>query len=275
MRPLRSARLDRLLVMESSAERPASRLARILTPMKRILLLIASGLVVLIAAHVCLPVLAQRVLGKATLPTGIAASDGRAFGPIPGEAIEERVIELTATPQIRKVKDGAILTLLSAQAEPLEVFFSPGLCAWEAALACPGESNFSIRQTKVVTWHTATGQEDFFWMSAVETITQGSNVLFDARICPIHATTMNRSEVEIHYGLPDTEFLDAYKRFSGGPGFILGGCCVGPQRKAMDYVCDGCTAAYKAWQTAFRTGGEAEKVARHSETKTAILNPSL
>ena len=121
------------------------------------------------------------------------------------------------------------------------------------------ELEFTLWLTKEVTRHYESGKEDFFWYPEIETIKDGSNVLYDARICPLHKTKMERGEIEISYGLPVPEFIEAMdKDFYGGPGFTLGGCCVGSEKNTVGYRCPDCISAYKKWSTEF----EARIVAR-------------
>ena len=114
------------------------------------------------------------------------------------------------------------------------------------------ELEFTLWLTKEVTRHYENGKEDFFWYPEVETIKDGSNVLYDAGICPLHKTKMERGEIEIHYGLPMGDFMEAMdNEFYGGPGFTLGGCCVGPGKKTVGYRCLDCIVAYKKWRAGF------------------------
>jgi hypothetical protein len=79
----------------------------------------------------------------------------------------------------------------------------------------------------------------------LETVRDGVETLYDARICPIHHVTMQRLELPVHHGLP--YYDDAWSEFAGGPGFVQGGCVGTPQQTTMGYRCPVCAARYEKW----------------------------
>ena len=67
------------------------------------------------------------------------------------------------------------------------------------------------------------------------------------KICPVHEIKMTVERVEILYGLPSPEFLEAYGSFRGGPGFVFGGCVVGEMSHTEGLTCAKCVAGYEQW----------------------------
>jgi hypothetical protein len=169
--------------------------------------------------------------------------------PIPGKPIEEYRVVVTAKPEIRKEDHYDMLLLPAVEGRTIEVFCDREY-SWYRALNKEKELTFAVWQTKEVLRHMAGAKEDFIWRSEIETITDGSTGLYDAAICPLHHTRMKRGDVEISYGLPMREFMDALKDFSGGPGFTLGGCVVteGSPQTERGYLCDECVALYQRWE---------------------------
>ena len=99
-------------------------------------------------------------------------------------------------------------------------------------------------------WEFKRGAGDFYWSPEIESIADGGKILFDASECPLHHVKMSRGTVNYQYGLPTTELLEAMEAdFSGGPGFIMGGCCPGPWKTTNGFRCDACIAAFKRWQS--------------------------
>lgn len=174
------------------------------------------------------------------------------FGPIPGKPIEEKLITLTGKPKIKTEKDYNTL-ILPTNAGSIEVIYSPGHTRWEKSLSPEAMLTFTLWQRKRVTAHSDSGKEDYYWDSKIETISEESHILYDARICSLHRTMMTRGDVEISYGLPCTEFFEAFEHFSGGPGFVLGGCCVEPEKTTKGYRCAECIRAYQKWSEEFET----------------------
>ena len=123
---------------------------------------------------------------------------------------------------------------------------------WGTSIPRDKELTFTVWLTKDL--------EDTGWSNALETIQDGAKMLYDARICPLHHLKMERAEITIAYGLPSSAFIKALEEFSGGPGFILGGCVVGDGKTTMGYRCPECVALYQKWETAERA--EMEKT-RH------------
>lgn len=195
-------------------------------------------------------------------------------GPIPGKPREERLVTIHANPIIERRgisisdKEGyELLVLRPAQGEVIEVICGLSFSPWYSSLPRDKELTFTVWQTKNVGWHTDDGREErISWDNSIETIRDGALLLYDARICPLHHVDMKRVEVPISYGLPSREFMDAYKDFSGGPGFVEGGCVSdGKEHTVMDYRCPECVAAYDKWAAQMRAktkqlqGAEPEK----------------
>lgn len=178
----------------------------------------------------------------------------RTRGPVPGKPVEEHRVTVRARPEIQ-AKDGYSLLLLPAvKGRSIEVICDESFSPWFKALPKDRPLLFSVWQTKRVNWHTADGREEVSWESQIETIKDGDAVIHDAAVCPLHKTRMNRTDIEISYGLPVREFLEAYEEFAGGPGFTLGGCVISDDspRTARGYKCDECVAAYERWGQNFK-----------------------
>lgn len=178
-------------------------------------------------------------------------------GPVPGKSRVERLVTIECTPVIEKsVVSGEafeMLVLRPAQGETVEVACESTFSPWYSTLPQGRKLSFTVWQTKIVLWHTDDGEEtDTYWRSELETIRDGTDVLFDARVCPLHHVIMERVEVPICYGLPSKPFLEAFDQFSGGPGFVMGGCSVLPEKTEMAYRCPKCVEAYQAWEAGFR-----------------------
>jgi hypothetical protein len=181
------------------------------------------------------------------------------LGPIPGKPREEHLITVCAKPAIEKrtvypysKDDFEMLVLRPVQGEVVEVLCGRTFSPWYDSLPQGKELTFTVWQTKRVGWHTDNGKEESVtWESRIETIQDGDRMIYDARICPLHHIKMERVEVPIVYGMPSPDFFEAAAAFSGGPGFIEGGCVSdGEEHTEMAYRCPTCAAAYQKWRNA-------------------------
>ncbi len=79
-------------------------------------------------------------------------------------------------------------------------------------------------------------------------IGEAGSPVVDRGRCSLHGKPMERRRVPIHYGLPISEFLQAYETFPHA-AFVLGGCVIMDDSPTTEpaYVCAGCDAAYQAW----------------------------
>ena len=115
-------------------------------------------------------------------------------------------------------------------------------------------------------WEYMEGSGNFFWCPEIATIEDQGKIIYDGSVCPVHHTQMQRGELEIHYGLPTQELLSAMRAdFSGGPGFILGGCLRGSEKATFGFRCEACIAAYKKWQNDYTKNHEKGEQAAPSE----------
>lgn len=140
------------------------------------------------------------------------------------------------------------MVLPPVRGTPVAILCGDTYSPWLAIIPRNKELTFTVWQTKVVMSHYNDGEKEFYWDNRLETIQDGETVIYDARICPLHHVSMERVEVPVHYGLPSAAFMEASKDFSGGPGFIMGGCVVNDDAKTeMDYRCPICAALYAKW----------------------------
>lgn len=191
----------------------------------------------------------------------------KAWGPIPGQSLEEHLVTVRAKPEIQS-RDGYSLLLLPAVIGrsievPCDEVFSP----WLKTLPKDKPLTFTVWQTKRVDWHSSDGQEEYSWRSEIEAIRDGNVVIYDATICSLHQVRMERRDIEISYGLPSREFAEASKEFSGGPGFTLGGCVVSSHSPKTErgYACAECVAAYHRWEQKMEAEWEARKSQKIAE----------
>jgi hypothetical protein len=200
----------------------------------------------------CLPITAQE------RPTLLPAPR---VGPVPGKPTEERLDTVTAVPTIEGARDGfSLLKLPAIDGHAIELFFYPDahFPAWEPVVSSyAGKTlTFSIWQTKVVSMHDTAGNEtSFHWECVVETIKDGSEIIYDARICELHKVPMARVLLPVQYGYPGLESVALNVESRGFPHGLPfsghGGCVVfkGAERKKMSYQCSQCVAAYLDWRT--------------------------
>lgn len=177
------------------------------------------------------------------------------MGPVPGTPLKELHVKVTGRPDIQTKNGYSQLVLPAVKGRPVEVICDPTYSPWFASLSRNKELTFTLWQSKQVMSHTDEGEESFFWLSEIETIKDGPTLLYDAAICPLHEIRMRRCEIDISYGLPTKDFMDAYHGFSGGPGFVMGGCVVtdGSPTTTFGYKCDRCVAAYQRWSADWNT----------------------
>ena len=216
---------------------------------------------VLLLAFVVLPIELWRAEWAYHLIVPSPAIQQRSIGPLPGKPREERLVTIRAKPSIEKRgistvdKVGyEVLVLRSAQEGTVEIVCGSTFSRWYSTLPQDRQLTFTVWQTKDVMWHTYEGKEEgVSWLSDIETIQEGNQMIYDARVCPLHKLGMERVEVPVHFGLPSQEFIDAYEGFSGGPGFVSGGCVFdGKEHKEMSYRCPKCVVAYEKWVAQMR-----------------------
>lgn len=163
------------------------------------------------------------------------------------EAIREELMTVESRPSLVKKGDYDTHYLLFDVREhkDVHVFLSREEAAQLAEL--PDDEDYAFR-----IWFSEkqmSGVNDRrFPFAELASIARKQEVLIDRSECPIHKVEMKRGLAEISYGLPAKEFMDAHQSFSGGPGFIMGGCVVGRDRTTFAYVCSECVAAYQAWR---------------------------
>ena len=216
----------------------------------------------LLLAFVVLPVDRRQAEGVYYLVMPKPVYHQSISGPIPGKPREERLVTIQTKPIIERRglsltdKEGyGMLVLRPAQGDIVEIICDSTYSPWYSTLPQDRELTFTVWQTKEVMSHTDDGKEqDVHWLNELETIHDGTQMLFDARICPLHRLSMERVEVPVSYGLPSAGFIEAYKEFSGGPGFVEGGCVSdGQEHTMMSYRCSECVAAYEKWVATIRT----------------------
>ncbi|PTX94612.1 hypothetical protein [Opitutus sp. ER46] len=158
---------------------------------------------------------------------------------------EDRFVSITGKPRIEDGQYAKILVLDPPEtSEPsIRIYLSP---EWASQLSGIGTAEFTLWRTREVLlpgWRVEGHVPE--WRDTLETIRVTGQTLYDRRTCPVHHVTMQRMELPIHYGMP--AYNDAWEKFSGGPGFVQGGCVVTPQRTAMGYRCPECSAEYEKW----------------------------
>jgi len=241
--------------------------------MRRISIIIGVGAVLVGAGYVGFPRLFAKIEAlKAPAPLALKDLDFGEDVRDEGEPREEVHTTVRAMPKAKTENDISLLSFPDVEGRKVEVYFDPKRQEeWYQSMPKNRVLTFTMWQTKSVMRRYKSGHEDVWWYSEVETISDGPEVFYDARICPLHKTCMERGEIEIHYGLPMAEFMEAMtKDFPGGPGFELGGCCVTPAKKAFGYRCPDCVAAYQKWSAAQKTRQEARKNA----TKVPVSPPT-
>src|ERR1039458_6130523 len=168
----------------------------------------------LIFVSLSLFVLAPTIVsGEAPLPAEIKIIQ---WGPVPGKPIEEHLVTVTAQPRIRSEKDHnenfSHLVLPAVQGQPIEILFFPEdhYPPWEPIVLKAKDKilTFTVWQTKMVSGHDDAGNEVYInWESTIETIKDGNQVLYDARICELHKTLMKRVELPVAHGTPVNDFF--------------------------------------------------------------------
>jgi hypothetical protein len=186
------------------------------------------------------------------------------WGRVPGKPIEEHLVTVTAQPRIQSENGPdynlSFLVLPAAQSRPIKILYLPeNHCPpWEPIVSKAKDKilTFTVWQTKMVSSHDDAGNDvDVDWECSIETIKDGNQVLYDARICEVHKTLMKRVELPVAHGTPGPGFAyfsnAATEKFPHGLPFASWGGCVvmlGAKEKGMAYHCDQCVAAYKKWE---------------------------
>lgn len=163
---------------------------------------------------------------------------------------DDQLVKVRSKPVIehRAGTDVVVLTLAGIADAPIRLYIGRELAT---KLSADHVMEFSFWQTRDVLlpgWRVK--GEVPRWEQTLETVRDGDHLLYDARICPIHHVMMQRMELPIYYGLPDYDAT--WAEFSGGPGFIEGGCVIGPRQTAMGYRCPLCAARYAKWVAEIR-----------------------
>lgn len=170
-------------------------------------------------------------------------------GPVPGKAREESLVTVATIPSFKSEKDYQVMAL--SFAPPIEILCGESYSPWLKTIPKDRELTFTVWRTKRVTGHFDDGEENFTWDDRLETIRDKGAMLYDARLCPLHHVMMERVEVPVFYGLPSEEFMKASEDFSGGPGFVSGGCVrmegISPKTE-MAYRCRTCADLYAKWE---------------------------
>ena len=228
----------------------------------RIIIIIGSGAVLLGAAYFGLPSLLVKIEALTT-PAPLPVRDLDLGDTVRDERrpLAEVHTTVRAKPTIRAGQDLSYLVFPAVEGRTVEVDFDPKRePQWYQSMPKDRVLTFTMWQTKTVMRRYKSGYEDVWWYSELESVSDGAEVYYDARICPLHKTQMERGEIEIRYGLPMADFMEAMeKEFYGGPGFELGGCCVTPEKKAFGYRCAECIAAYQKWSAARKSRRDALK----------------
>ncbi len=158
---------------------------------------------------------------------------------------DDRFHSITARPRIEDGQYAKILVLDSPdKTDPsIRIFLWPELAAQLSSVSAAEFTLWRTRDVLLPGWRV----EGYVspWEDRLETVQVGGRMVYDARICPVHDIAMQRQEVPIRYGMP--AYGEAWETFKGGPGFVLGGCVVQPQRTAMDYRCTRCADQYQKW----------------------------
>jgi hypothetical protein len=167
------------------------------------------------------------------------------WGPDETKPIEEQRVVVRAKPQMER--DGSIkwLVLPLESGESVKVYYP-----WYAPKrSLPDkEITFTLWWTKEVVWRADDGQEGVQWRTVLDSIRDGEKVYFDASMCRVHKIPMIRGDLEVHYGLIVMD-QRAAKKFSGGPGWVAGGCVImdGSPSRERGYRCERCVTAYQKW----------------------------
>jgi hypothetical protein len=157
---------------------------------------------------------------------------------------DDRLVTILAKPTFDPKTDFNVVILLPPEliGPPIRLFIGREL---GLKLRADHLLEFSIWRTRDVLlpgWRVE--GDDPPWSNALETIRDGNETLYDARICPIHHLTMERLELPVHRGF--LAYGPAWAEFAAGPGFVQGSC-VAPQQTAMGYRCPACAARYEKW----------------------------
>jgi hypothetical protein len=198
--------------------------------------------------------------------------------PVPNTPPEEVHITVRGLPTFRHEDVLSYLVLPTVDGRQVEVPFTPEHePKWMKVMPRERVLDFTLWQDKRVLARYESGREDCYWQSSVETIKDGAQTLYDARICSRHSVQMQRALVRISYGLPMPGFLEAMKKdFPGGPGFVLGGCCVESEAQAWGYRCSECVAAYNHWeaQEALAERSKNSRPNKSPEATTSACTPA-
>lgn len=161
--------------------------------------------------------------------------------PVRDVPATEQRITVRAKPRIVEEEGAHWLILPMPEGEPAKVYYDAGPLP-------DHELVFTIWQSPRVYGRSAEGEDYTVTESVLDSIKHGDAVLFDASICPVHQARMVRQTVEIHYGLLAMD-PEAWKSFSGGPGWVGGGCVImeGAPSKEWGYACAHCVQAYAKW----------------------------
>ncbi len=217
--------------------------------------------------HKAIPLFAAFLFLLAGCNRRSAAHTGTASSKHTERPVAELRVTVRASPEIRdrngdNFKDFKDLVFPPVEGLPVELLLEPDspLCK---IVSQHGELTYTIWLTK---WEYMEGSGNFFWCPEIATIEDQGKIIYDGSVCPVHHTQMQRGELEIHYGLPTQELLSAMRAdFSGGPGFILGGCLRGSEKATFGFRCEACIAAYKKWQNDYTKNHEKGEQAAPSE----------
>ena len=163
-----------------------------------------------------------------------------------GRLPTEKSVSIEATPKLRQ-EPGYSIMELSADGRQFEVLFRPESTPWFAYVQTKERLRFVLWEQKEALGHYDDGKEVYFITLQVAEIWDDQRKVFDAAECPLHHVSMERRALPINYGLPSAVFLGAFQTFSGGPGFVVGGCVAGPQKELFGYRCPECARLYQLW----------------------------
>ena len=168
-------------------------------------------------------------------------------GPIPNRPLHESRLQFACVPEVTRDRNSLNIVLKLPSGSNVHTYCY-GSKELSALIGTKSELAFTVWVERRVSRHTPGGREDVYNIYEIESVTENGKVLYDASVCRRHALKMERAIIDIHYGLPMASFMDALsKDFPDGPGFVLGGCCVGSETKAFGYKCTKCVAAYQLW----------------------------
>jgi|GEM_PF-3106431 len=94
------------------------------------------------------------------------------------------------------------------------------------------------------------GEQWVYWAPELVNVYDGSKLLYDATVCEVHRTQMDRKAVRITYGLywPPKSYQEARDKDFPHTGLALGGCCVDSERTyTHSWVCSDCVANKERW----------------------------